>query len=411
MLDSRRKVEFRPVAIVFISSDNANMTDRSKEPVSAEGGRRVAVIASLTLSLVNFRLELLKRMTEAGHDVVAFAPEDDAETVGVLEDIGVRFIQIPMARTGLNPLADLRTLFVLWRHFRKIRPDTVLPYTMKPIIYGGLAARLAGVPHRFALITGLGHVFRDARPAGPMAFVRQISIWLYRSALAGAERVFVYNDADAADVCKNRMIADMSRMMAVPGSGVDLDRFCRSVPPHDPPVFLLIARLLHDKGIVDYVEAARNLRQRHENVRFQLLGPFDPNPTAISRADVDGWVKEGVIEYLGETRDVRPYLAACSAFVLPSYYREGIPRTILEAMATGRAIITADTPGCRDTVTNGENGLLVPPRQPEKLAKAMEALLNEPELFTAMGERSHHFARERFDVHAVNRLLLSEMGL
>ena len=387
------------------------MTDQLIDRISETAPRCVAVVASLTLSLTNFRLELLSRMVEAGHDVIAFAPENDAEVIGILQDIGVRFIQIPMTRTGLNPLADLRTLFVLWRHFRRIQPDTVLAYTMKPIIYGGLAARIAGVPRRFALITGLGHVFRDAWPSGSMALVRRISVWLYRLSLAGAERVFVYNDADAADVRDCRMIADLSRIMAVPGSGVDLDRFRRSDPPHNPPVFLLIARLLRDKGIVDFVDAARRLRHNHESVRFQVLGPFDPNPTGISRAEVDGWVAEGVIEYLGEKRDVRPYLIACSAFVLPSYYREGIPRTILEAMATGRAIITADTPGCRDTVENGENGLLVPPRQPEKLADAMETLLLRPELFAEMGARSHRLVCERFDVHAVNRILLGEMGL
>lgn len=378
---------------------------------SGQRVRRIAVVASLTLSLVNFRLELLKRLVEAGNDVIAFAPENDAEVIEVLQGIGIRFVQIPMARTGLNPLADLRTLVVLWRHFRRLKPDIVLPYTMKPIIYGGLAARLAGVPRRFALVTGLGHVFREAKPEGFSALVRQISVRLYRLALAGTERVFVYNDADADDILENRMIADKSRMLLVAGSGVDLDRFRQSEPRCDPPIFLMISRLLHDKGVVDFVDAARMVSRRHPDARFQLLGSFDANPNAISPTDIDGWVSEGTIDYLGETRDVRPFLAACSAFVLPSYYREGIPRTLLEALATGRAVITTDMPGCRDTVTDGENGLLVPPRNPEKLAQAMETLLERPELFASMGERSRRLAADRFDVHAVNRVLLGEMGL
>ena len=387
------------------------MTEPSTTRRSGQRVRRIAVVASLTLSLVNFRLELLKRLVEAGNDVIAFSPEADAEVTEILQGIGVRFVQIPMARTGLNPFSDLRTLLVLWYHFRRLKPDFVLPYTMKPIIYGGLAARLAGVPRRFALVTGLGHVFREAKPSGLSALVRHISVRLYRLALAGTERVFVYNEADAEDIRNNRMIADLSRMLLVPGSGVDLDRFRRSEPGCNPPTFLMISRLLHDKGVVDFVDAARLVGRRRGEARFQILGSFDANPNAISQADIDGWVGEGVIEYLGETRDVRPFLAACSAFVLPSYYREGIPRTLLEALATGRAVITTDMPGCRDTVIDGENGLLVPPRNPEKLARAMETLLEKPELFASMGERSRRLAGDRFDVHAVNRILLEEMGL
>lgn len=363
------------------------------------------------MSLTNFRFQLIKAMVDEGHEVIAFAPEYDSDVLDSLQSIGVRFIQTPMSRTGLNPFNDLHTLFSLCRHLHKLKPDVVLPYTMKPIVYGCLAARIVGVPHRFALFTGLGHVFAGETPTPSMALVRQISVWLYRAALTGVERIFVYNDADAQDICKHRMLMDNSIIKFVPGSGVDLDHFARAKFPKGELKFLLIARLLRDKGIFEYARAARHLRQKHANIRFQLLGPFEPHSSSLNKKDIDDLEREGVLEYLGETRDVRPFLSACNVFVLPTYYREGIPRSILEAMAIGRAIITTDTSGCRETVVENENGFLVPPRDHTKLAEAMERFIIDPGLAKTMGQRSHQLARERFDVHAVNRLLLESMNL
>jgi glycosyltransferase involved in cell wall biosynthesis len=181
--------------------------------------------------------------------------------------------------------------------------------------------------------------------------------------------------------------------------------------PAGDPVFLMIARLLRQKGVFEFIEAARSLRLQYPKARFRILGPFDPSPLAIPRKEVDRWAADGVVDYLGETLDVRPYLAACTVFVLPSYYREGIPRSIMEAMATGRAIITADTPGCRDTVVENENGFVVPPRDPGRLAAAMKRFIDEPALAKRMGRRSAEIAHDRFDTRAVNRLLLREMVL
>ena len=375
------------------------------------GKLRIVVVASLTSSLTNFRLELLKRMAEAGHEITAIGPEDDQDVLRTLDDIGVRFEKIPMARTGLNPFEDLRTLSTLWRVFMRLKPDIVLPYTMKPIIYGGIAARLAGVRRRCALVTGLGHVFSDTQSGWRNRLIRLTSVWLYRRALGGAEIVFTYNEADEADIKNHRMITSDQRMVRVPGSGVDLEHYQFSEPPVEPPTFILIARLLRDKGIVEFAEAAKLVRQRYGRGRFQLLGPFDPNPTAISHDEIETWKREGALDYLGETREVRPYLARCSALVLPTYYREGIPRTILEAMATGRAVVTTNTPGCRDTVIDGVNGYLVEPRQVEMLADRMGRLIENPSLFKEMGKQSHRLAQDRFDVHNVNRILLSEINL
>jgi glycosyltransferase involved in cell wall biosynthesis len=375
------------------------------------GPKRVIVVASLTRSLVIFRLELLRAMVAAGHEVTALAPDDDAETIAALELIGVGFRRIPMARTGINPFADLVTLQAIYGHMRNLAPDISLAYTMKPIIYGSLAARLAGVRQRFALCTGLGHIFgEDVRGPRGLA-IRRLSIWLYRSALVGSAATFVYNDADADEIRRHAMVGAKTPIIPVAGTGVDLDRYAASAPPVGPPVFLLVARLLREKGVAEFAAAASMLKPRFPDARFQILGPFDTRHFSLTPAEMACWTRDGTVEYLGETSDVRPYLAASTVFVLPSYYREGIPRSALEAMATGRPIITTDAPGCRETVVDGENGFRIPPRNANALAAAMRAFLEDESLAPRMGARSRELAEERFDIHAVNRMLLAALGL
>jgi glycosyltransferase involved in cell wall biosynthesis len=385
--------------------------DSRKDRASSARRRRIAVVASLTFSLTNFRLELLRRMVEAGHEVVAFAPDRDRPVIERLGEIGVRFVRIPMSRAGINPLQDARTVLALTVQLARSRPDVILAYTMKPIIYGLLAARLTGVRERFALVTGLGQIFARSDRRRRAAVLRRLSVALYRAALAGSQRVFVYNDADRDDLLAYRMVDGRTALVSVPGSGVDLDHFTFSPPPAGAPRFLLVARLLKNKGIADYVEAARRLRARHPHIEVRLIGPFDPSPNGVPRVQLAAWIEAGTVEYLGETRDIRPVLTSASVLVLPSYYREGIPRSLLEGLAVGRAIITTDLPGCRQTVVSGENGFLVPPRDPERLARAMEAFVEDESLAVRMGRRSRELAVEKFDVHAVNRLVLSEMGL
>lgn len=383
-----------------------------KLALNAVTSKRIVVVASYSPSLTNFRWELLKKMVERGHAVLALAPDDDPLVTAELARIGVKFRQIPMVRTGFNPLDDARTLWTLWKIFRDVRPDVVLPYTMKPVIYGGIAARLAGVTQRSFLMTGLGYVFSDAalRSFRGRA-IKALSVSLYRRALSGANVVFVYNDADADDILSNHMLANEQLMERVPGSGVDLQHFPYREPGSDKAVFLLVARLLKDKGVIDFVEAAARVKALHPTAEFRILGHFDPNPSAISKAQMAAWVKDGVVTYLGETRDVRPFLADCNVFVLPSYYREGIPRSILEALSTGRAVITTDLPGCRDTVDDGVNGFLVKPKDPRGLASKMMYFAENPERARLMGRHSREIAESRFDVHELNKRLIGRLGL
>jgi len=372
---------------------------------------KVVLIASLSYSLTNFRGALIAAIVAQGHEVVAFAPDDDPETEAALSAMGARYRRIPMDRTGTNPLRDFVTLRRLVKLIRIEAPDVVLAYTQKPIIYGGLATRIAGGHARFhAMVSGLGHVYSEI-PGLRHALLRHVVSLLYRVAIARASSVILFNSDDDSEMRRHGILRPAHHVVQVPGSGVDTARFSHAPAPCGPPVFLMIARLMRDKGLVEFVEAARLVRARFPQARFRVLGPLDPNPTGITLPEIRAWEAAGAIEYLGETRDVVPHLAEASVFVLPTYYREGLPRTILEAMACGKAVVTTETPGCRDAVTHGTDGFLVPPRDAPALAEAMMRFAEEPELVAWMGARARETACRRFDVRLVNAQLLSVMGL
>ena len=371
---------------------------------------KILILSSFAFSLINFRGRLIAAMVEAGHEVVACAPDHDEAVERDLAAMGARFRRTPLERTGSNPFSDLATLARYASLYRRERPDVVLAYTQKPIIYGGLVARLFPKVDFYALMTGLGYVFSPA--ADDRWILRTLVSRLYRLALTGARATFVFNGDDRRDMIEHGIVADSVPVIQVPGSGVDLAHFSPQPVPAGPARFLMIARLMRDKGVVEYAEAARRLKRRYPDATFVLLGrPDTENPTGMTKADLDEWISSQSIEYHPETRDVRPLLAASGIFVLPSYYREGLPRTLLEAMATGRALITTDLPGCREPVIEGRNGLLVPPRDIAALSSAMEQFLVDPSLAPAMGSASRHFAEERFDVIKVNRQLLRAMRL
>ncbi len=373
--------------------------------------RRIALVSSYAPSLTRFRFDLIRALIAEGHKVTAFAPENDRDVATALADVGCEFRVLPMARTGTNPFADLGLLVRMTRAFRQLRPDVVISYTMKPVIYGGIAARLAGVPDRHALMTGLGYVFADPDPKGKRRLIRALSVRLYRAGLRGTGRVFVYNGADEDDIRRFSMLDDNAKLIRVAGTGVNLERFPHRPTPEGPVRFLMIARLLADKGVREFVAAAKRLKPDYPDAEFRILGPLDPNPEGIKAAEIAEWGRDGVVDYLGETDDVRPYLADASVFVLPSYYREGIPRSILEAMATGRPVITTNLPGCADTVEDGVSGFLVPPRDDAALAGAMRRFLEDPSSAEPMGHAARARAEAVFDIHKVNRHLLTEMGL
>lgn len=379
--------------------------------VAVAGARpKVLVLGSYAPSLVRFRGPLLRDISAAGCEVVGCASEDDPAVAAALADLGAAYRSVPMERAGTDPLADLRTLTGLVRLLRAERPDLLLAYTQKPIVYGGIAARLAGVPRFFAMVTGLGYAFAEDGSL-KRRLLRRVTAALFRPALRRADAVFYFNPEDREQLERHGVLRPGQRLVRVDGSGVDTFHYAPAPLPDGPPVFLLVARLLRDKGLREYVEAARRLRSRWPAARCRIVGPLDANPTSVTAAELAAWQAEGAVEYLGETDDVRPYLRACTVFVLPSYYHEGIPRSALEAMATGRPVVTTDWQGCRETVIPGENGFLVPARDAAALAAAMARFCAEPDLARRMGRRSLEIVRDRFDVRRINAVLLATMGL
>lgn len=368
------------------------------------------LVASFPDSIIQFRGQLIKSLLDSGCKVHIAVPGLDpgSEIFIKLNMLGVVVHDIPLQRTGVNPVRDLHLLFVLYKLINRINAEYVLSYTVKPVIYSTLASWFARVPNRFALITGLGYAF-TGEPTGPRRLLRRFIQNLYRFSLSCADKVFFQNPDDELLFRELGLLKSSVPSCVVNGSGVDVSEYQVSPLPSQP-VFLLIARLLGDKGVREYAAAAMQVRSRYPSARFLLVGWIDDNPDAISQLELDAWVESGVIEYLGKLSDVRPAINQSSIYVLPSY-REGTPRTVLEAMAMGRAIITTDAPGCRETVVDGDNGFLVPVRNVPMLVEAMLDLASNPEVVAHMGARSRLIAEKKYDVHNVNAIMLREMGL
>ena len=370
---------------------------------------RVAFVGIQTTELLTFRREMLREMASAGHAVLAIAPEADAAVTAELEGLGVAFSPVHLRRAGMNPVRDSLTILSLARTLRRFRPDVILVTAAKPVIYGSIAARLAGVPLRAAMITGVGSALAGGR--GRRRRILSLVVrWMYRAGLRHADVVFFQNGDDELLFRRLGLVGRRHRLVRIAGSGIDLAEFLPAPLPGPPITFLMVARLLRDKGLFEYLAAAHRVHGMYPDIRIQLLGPLDPNPEGITAADVQAIRAEGVVDYLGATSDVRPYLAAAHVCVLPSY-REGTPRSLLEAMAMGRPILTTDAPGCRETVEPGRNGLMVPARDANALADAMIAMIGAQERLNAMGDESRRIAEARFDVHEVNRAIMDAMGL
>ncbi|NNH38969.1 glycosyltransferase family 4 protein [Acinetobacter terrae] len=374
------------------------------------------MICSYLPSALNFRGKLLEAIQAKGYEIHVFAPDltDFADELNQLQQLGYQIHEIPMQRTGTNPIKDLNTLMEMYRLIRQIKPDVVLSYTIKPLIYGTLAAWLAKVPKRFALITGLGYAFQNVE-SGKRSLFQKMVYGLYAQALKHADKVFFQNPDDLKLFRDMHLLEANKPTVVVNGSGVNVQNFdVMPLPLNEQGIvkasFLLIARLLGDKGVREYAEAARIIKAKYPETEFHLVGWIDDNPSAISQAELDTWVSEKTVNYWGKLSDVRPAISASSVYVLPSY-REGTPRTVLEAMAMGRAVITTDAPGCRETVSNGLNGYLVGVKSVDDLVQAMQYFIEDPKLIAYMGQRSREIALNKYDVHQVNKHMMTEMEL
>lgn len=370
---------------------------------------RILLLDANSNYTLNHRYALVRTLVERGHAVTVATSDLNPDAAMRLSQMGARFHRIRFKPSGMNPFGDMMSLYRIYTFIKKLQPEVFLGVTIKPSTLGVLAARLAAVPNRFALITGLGYAFTEGKET-KRRIAKIAAQLIYKLALRFTKKTIFQNDDDRALFIENGLIKE-SQTGRINGSGVDLARYDPAALPPAPFTFLMISRLLEDKGVREYVAAARDIKARHPQVRFLLIGPRDQNPTAIGEAELADWINEGVVEYGGAVSDVRQAIAACHVFVLPSYYREGIPKTLLEALSMGRPIITSLTPGCRETVCEGLNGLLIPARDAQALVSAELELMADKEKLTSYGRESRALAERNFDVNLVVKQLLGIMTL
>ena len=356
--------------------------------------KKVAVISNLSWNLYNFRLSLMKAIRDAGYEVIAIAPYDEYSQKII--DEGFAFHEIKINARGLNPIEDLKTTFEFYKLFKELSPDVICQYTIKPNIYGSLAAQRLKIK-MINNISGLGTLFIGNNP------IAKVAKMLYRASQHGVERVFFQNREDFEMFTKEGIV-NLSQSDILPGSGVDIERFKpKDKSPHPKIRFLHISRMIWEKGIGEYVDAARIIQKKYKNVEFCLLGFLDlNNPRAISREQMEEWVEEGVINYLGTSNNVDEIIATADCVVLPSYYREGTPKTLLESGSSGKPIITTDNVGCRDVVEHGVNGFLCKTRSVDDLVEKIEMFLAlTKEERTEMGIQSRRKIKNEFNEQIV----------
>ena len=366
---------------------------------------KFVLISPKNRTAYNFRGDLIKEIIAKGYDVIVTGP--DQTDVDKITALGARFHEIPMNKTGTSVVEDLRYCITLTRFLKEERPDASLGYTIKPDVYGAIAAKRAGVKSITSLVTGGGYTFTStslkARVLG--LIVRT----LYRIGFSKANHVVFQNQDDLNEFIEKGLVK-REKSSFVNGSGINLKHF-RSEPLPEQPVFFMLSRLLKSKGVGEYLEAAKIVKAKHPESRFLLLGKYETAmQDALEKEYVESFIRDGIVERFEETSDVRPYYAMSSVYVLPSY-REGTPRTVLEAMAMGRPIITTDTQGCRETVKDGVNGFLIPIKDVQALAETMLWFIEHADRIAEMGRQSLIYAEDKFDVKKVNTEMIRLMQL
>ncbi|MDR7946758.1 glycosyltransferase family 4 protein [Achromobacter aegrifaciens] len=364
-------------------------------------GRRLLFVVNNPAFFMSHRVPVALAAQQAGYEV--HVATMDGPAVADIQALGMTHHAIPMTRSGKHPLQELGTLLALIRLFRHLRPQIVHLVTIKPVLYGGIAARLTHVPGMVAAISGLGFVFLSN--SLKMKLVRAVVARLYRLALGHPNSRVIFQNASDRDLLKSLGAVRDAQVVMIRGAGVDLNEYrAQPEPPAPPVVVTMVARLLRDKGVQEFVQAARLLRERGLPVTMQLVGGVDAgNPASATQDDVDAWQQEGCVRALGERSDVAALYAASHIAVLPSY-REGLPKSLIEAAACARAVVTTDVPGCRDAIEPGETGLLVPVRDAQALADAIARLAEDPALRQSMGAAGRALAEREFNIDRVARI-------
>ena len=368
--------------------------------------KKFILISPKNRSAYNFRGDLIKDIQAKGYDVVVTGPNRDG--VERIEALGAKFIELPVNKNGTNPFADISYCLKLRRILKEEKADAILGYTIKPVIYGSLAGRLAGVKNRTAMVTGAGYLF--ASTSFKARIIRMISFLLYRMGLGAAQKVIFQNIDDLIEFVEHKLVK-RDKCFVVNGSGVNMSKYTPAPYPEIPSFFFL-GRLVHSKGGLDFAKAAKIVKGQHPEARFMILGKLEKNlPDAILPDELMPFVEDGTVELFPETDNIPQYYAMTSVFVLPTVYREGTPRVILEAMASARAIITTNTPGCKETVVEGENGYFVMPHNPEELAEKMKVFITNPQKVEEFGQKSYEICKNKYEVSIINRNMLEIMDV
>lgn len=388
-----------------VDTQGAVKCEKGDETVKADIKNKIMVVAAHTPSLFWFRMDMMRQFIALGYDVVAVANEDEEKWNDKFLSYGVRYKQVYVNRNGTNPIKDFKTLKEIKRLIKDERPNKIFAYNAKAVIYSGIAAKKLKVDY-YTLIAGVGSVFLSRSLKNRI--IQSIMSAEYKKTLKRSKAVFFQNRDDSA-LFLDKGLVKQDQIVYIHGSGVNLETFKSEVLPSNFS-FLFTGRLIKDKGIREYLEACEIIKQKYPDVKCMLVGPYDTNPTSLKEEELKRYIDSHIIEYYGEQRDVRPFLRQCSVFVLPSY-REGTPKTVLEAMATGRAIITTDAPGCKETVVDRENGFLVPIKNVNALVDKMIELINNPRLVREFGIKSRQIAEEKFSVETVNDTICQTMEI
>ena len=376
--------------------------------------KKIVLIGTVASSFYGFRADLIRTLLKKGHQVYAFTSEYTAEDLKKIEKLGATPITYTLNRGGLNPLADMIATYQLSKKIKTINPDLVFSYFTKPVIFGTLAAKLTKVPRVIGMLEGLGYTFTE-QPEGlgkKTQLIKKIQVFLYKIALPQLDQLIFLNPDDPKDLLKQYAI-NVKKVEVLGGIGLNLQDYPYQPLSniHLPLKFLFIGRLLKEKGIHEFVQAAKLVKKIYPDTEFTVLGAIDHhNLGALQQSDLDTLISSNIIQYPGHVSNIKDWIADSHVFVLPSY-REGVPRSTQEAMAIGRAIITTDVPGCRETVVDGLNGFLVPKWDPEALAKKMIYFIEHPEQVRLMGAESYKIAVEKFDAEKVNQRLVNILGL
>lgn len=375
--------------------------------------KKIALIGTTATSFYGFRADMIKKLVSEGHIVYAFTSEYSDGDLEKIKALGAEPIPYKLSRGGLNPFADIQSMFELTNKLKSIQPDIVFSYFAKTIIYGTLAAYMAKVPTKIGMLEGLGYTFTD-QPEGQSSktkLVKNIQILLYKISLPCLDKIIFLNPDDSKDLLEKNNIS-VKKVEVLGGIGLSLEDY-----PYTPKIlqlplnFLFIGRLLKEKGIHELISAIKIVKQKYPNTIFTVLGAIDyANMGALKQSQLDKYIQSGLINYVGYVPNVKDYIIESDVFVLPSY-REGVPRSTQEAMAIGRPVITTDVPGCRETVIDGVNGFLVPKWNVEILAEKMIYFIENPEQVTIMGNESYKMAVEKFDAEKVNQKLFKILGL